>query len=254
MILSAYREDLPDWVKNNMMMFCEYCGAYIIDNSDTGSTTARCCINPRCPGHMQHKAKVLADYFNIKGFGPKSAYKEIKANNYKTHFEFMKVWFPEEKPFVQLSDIAVLACLEGYGDTSARKELNSYNSFEAYFDKCRFPNRVLLEHKDELIEAEKYFNIKPPLSDRKMYVMGTGSFHGYSSREAYFQYINDTFGDFVNVIQTGKRKTGIAYLLKEEDAIDHSKSQIAKENDIPIITPADFISVLYAMRSYYSVG
>ena len=96
MMVSAIRTDLHNWVKENMEMMFTYCGTYIMDNSDTGSTTARWCMNPACPGHMMHRAKVLADYFGIKGFGPQTAYKSIVAHNYKTHFEFVKEWFKDE--------------------------------------------------------------------------------------------------------------------------------------------------------------
>lgn len=250
MKLVAFRDDLPDWVKENMMAYCSYCGAYIVDNSDTGVTTSRQCINPRCPGHMQHRAKVLADYFNIKGFGPKTAYKEIVKNNMKTHFEFLPKWFPDSKPVVRLSDIATLACIEGYGETTAKQELNRFKSFTEYFNTCYYPNPALLEHKDELIEAEQYFIIKPPLSNKTMLVMGTGSFHGYNNRDEFFRYVNDQFGQYVNVIQTGKRKTGVSYLIKEVDAVDHSKSRIAHEYGIPIVTPQEFISYLSAVTSY----
>ena len=52
------------------------------------------------------------------------------------------------------------------------------------------------------------------------------------------------FGQYVHVIQTGRRKTGVSFLIKEEDAVDHSKSQLARENNIPIVTPTQFIAIL----------
>ena len=111
---------------------------------------------------------------------------------------------------------------------------------------------MLFEHKDELIYAEKFFTLKPPVSAKKMFVMGTGSFHGYSSRDEFFRLINDAYGQSINVIQTGKRKTGVSYLIKEADAIDHSKSRIARENNIPIVTPSEFVSIIESMCPYIS--
>jgi len=250
MQISMYRTDLPDWVRDNMKMLCSYCGSFIVDNSDTGATTARWCCNPSCPGHMMHKAKVLADFFDIKGFGPQTALSLIRTLKLNNHFEFMKRWFGDKKPLATLAEVAVLACIEGYGAPTANKELNHYASFEEYFSKCSSLNPLLVENKELLIEGEKYFTLKPPVAARKMYVMGTGSFHGYNSREEFFRLINDAYGAYINVIQTGKRKTGISYLLKEYDAVDHAKSRIALENNIPIVTPSEFVSIIATMCPY----
>jgi hypothetical protein len=250
MVVSMYRTDLPEWVMNNMKMLCPYCGAFLVDNSDTGVTTARWCCNPKCPGHMMHKAKVLGDYFGVKGFGPRTALGIIKAKRFQSHFDFIPHWFGDKKPLASLPDIATLCCIEDYGQTTANKELGHYSSFEEYFSTCLYPNQLLVEHKDELLYGEKLFTIKPPVSARKMYVMGTGSFHGYNSRDDFFRLINDAYGMYINVIQTGKRKTGISYLIKEYDAVDHSKSRIAREYGIPVVTPAEFLSIIEGKCAY----
>ena len=250
MVVSMYRQDIPDWVKENMKMTCDFCGSYILDNSDRGATTARWCANPRCPGHMQHKAKVLADFFGLKGFGPKTAYNIIKLEKYQSHFDFIPRWFGDKKPLVRLADIAILACIEGYGEPTANKELSHYSSFEDYFSHAYPVNRLLLPYKEVLIDAQKYFCLKPPLSARQMLVMGTGSFHGFRSREEFFQKVNDAYGMYINVIQTGKRKTGISYLIKEDDAVDFSKSQTAYECGIPIVTPSEFCAIIASMCPY----
>lgn len=250
MVITFCRNDLPDWAVKAMKTTCDYCGSFIADNSDTGATTARWCLNPSCPGHMMHKIKVLADYFNIKGFGPETALDYIRLRKFKNHFEILPVWFKDTKPYVSLGDVAVLACIEGYGSVQAEKELNSYHDFEEYFSTPGVKNQVLLANRELLLEAEKYFDIKEPLSKYKMYVMGTGSFHGYNNREEYFKLIKDAFGPWVDVIQVGKRKTGVSYLLKEKDAVDHSKSQIARECNIPIVTPSEFFAILQEMFPY----
>lgn len=251
MMVSDIRQDIPDWVKDNWLTICPYCHAYIVDNSDTGVTTSRWCVNPRCPKHMSYKAKELADFFGIKGYGPATLYGSIQLHKYKSHFEFIPTWFKDQKPVVSLPEIAVLACIEGYGAPTANKELSAYGSFEQYFLQCSEINPLLAANKDLLIEAQKYFTIKPPLAARKIYVMGTGSFKGYASRDEYFRMLNDTYGNYINVIQTGKRKTGVSYLLKEKDAVDHSKSQIAKDSGIPIVSPSEFIDILCSLILYY---
>lgn len=250
MVFSLYRTDLPDWAKEDMMTECPYCGSLIVDNSDTGVTTARWCPNKSCPGHMQHKMNFVADFFHVKNFGPKSALNYIKANGCKNHLEILNDWFKEERPLVSLADVAVLACLDGYGVTQANKELNSFGSFNAYFADLTRVNPLLRNNMAYLLECEQYFNVKPPLAATQMLVMGTGSFNNYSSREEFFDEINDAFGQYIHVIQTGKRKTGVSYLIKERDAVDHSKSQIAKECGIPIVTPAEFFSIMQSLCPY----
>lgn len=250
MQISQFRNDLPEWAKANMKMLCPYCGSYILDNGDTGVTTARCCSNSACPGHMCHRAKEIANFFNIKGIGPATALQIIRSQKFKTHFDFIPYWFKDKKPLVTLAEIAVMACIEGYGAPTANKELSHYASFDQYFKEAFPQNPLLVNRKEELLYAEKLFTVKPPLAARQMLVMGTGSFHGYSNREEFFRLINDAFGAYINVIQTGKRKTGISYLIKENDAVDHSKSQIAREKSIPIVTPSDFFAIIASMCPY----
>lgn len=250
MRISMYREDLPDWVKENMKMTCSYCGAYILDNSDTGVTTARMCARKTCPGHMQHKMSFVADFFHVKNFGPATALSYITSRKCTNHLEVLKEWFKEEKPLVSLADVAVLACIDGYGQTQANKELNSYGSFAAYFSDMYRVNPILRNNMEYLFECEQYFNVKPALSAKQMLVMATGSFNNYANRDDFFKDINDAFGSYIHVIQTGKRKTGVSYLIKELNAVDHSKSQIAKECGIPIVTPAEFFSIMEKLCPY----
>lgn len=250
MVVSMFRTDLPQWAKDNMMMTCPYCGAFILDNSDTGTTTARMCARKTCPGHLQHKMDFVASFFHVKNFGPKSALNYITAHKCTNHLEILKEWYKDEKPLVSLADVAVLACIDGYGDVQANKELSSYASFSAYFANLPAANPLLRQNMELLLECETYFNIKPPLAAQQMLVMGTGSFNNFASREEFFEMINDSFGQYIHVIQTGKRKTGVSYLIKETNAIDHSKSQIARECGIPIVTPAEFFAIMQQLCPY----
>lgn len=250
MVISMYRTDLPDWVKTNMQMTCKYCGSFILDNSDTGVTTARKCANPVCPGHMKYKMAFVAKYFGVKNFGEETAYSYIKGNNCTCHLDILKKWFPDDKPLVSLSEVAVLACIEGYSETQARQELNKYGSFETYFQNLANVNPILRSNYEYLLKCQSYFAIKPALSSRVMRVMGTGSFHGFNNRDEFFQQVNSAYGSMIQVIQTGKRKTGVSYLIKEKDAVDHSKSQIAMEEGIPIVTPKEFVDILDKLCSY----
>lgn len=252
MLPTLYRTDLPDWVRDNIKTECQYCGSLILDNSDTGVTTARMCANKQCPGHMMHRMSFVGDFFSVKNFGPKTALSYIHAHKCTNHLEILKEWFKDGKPFVTLAEVAVLACIEGYGETQAAKELNPYSSFAAYFADFYRANPLLRANMDYLIECEQYFNIKPALSEKQMFVMATGSFKGYPNRDMFFSEINDAFGKYINVIQTGKRKTGISYLIKEKDAVDHSKSALAAECGIPVVTPAQFLSIMETLCPYFN--
>lgn len=249
MLKTKNRTDLPTWVRNNIMMDCKYCGSPILDNSDTGVTTARKCSNPLCPGHMQYKVKFLADYFGIKGVGPATALDWILAVKPTTHLQILQKWFPNTKPKVALGDVAVLMCLEGYGATKANNQLNSYGSFTDFFERCPNPDIVLRDHKQELIDAEKYFDIRQPLSESKLFVMVTGTFTGYLNRDEFIAHLNEKYGQYVQIVNVGRRKTGVHFLIKEEGAVDHSKSQIAREYGIPIVTPQTFEHLVYEVAT-----
>lgn len=249
-MVSAFNDAVPDWVKQNWQTLCPYCGSYIMDNSDQGKITARWCLNKKCPGHMMHKINSIINYFNVKGIGPETCLRYIKLYKFQNQFDIIPHLFPEKRPTLSLAQIAELACIEGYGGTTAAKELNSYANFTEYFTCCARPDKLLLENKDLLLYGESLFNLKPPRSRSKLYVMGTGSFNGYTNREQYFNAVNNLFGEYVDVIQTGKRKTGVSFLIKEANAVDHSKSQIARECNIPIVTPDEFLSILFDKFPY----
>ena len=237
---------LPEWAFKAMMKECKYCGCFIMQND---ALTARCCINPRCPGHMAHRIKVVVDFLGIKGIGPKTAREYISLYNLKSQFEIIPI-LKKDKPYVTLADIAMLACIEGYGAVQAEQELSHYACFEDYFADTEKVNKLLIPAKDLLIEAQQYFVLRQPLSDNKIYVMATGSFDGYANRDDYFRYINSKLGDKIHVIQTGKRKTKVSFLLKEKSSADRSKSQYAKENGIQIVTPREFATLLC---SYFNI-
>lgn len=247
MEITKYRKSLPDWLKENALMLCPYCGAFIVNNE---SLTARWCANPNCPGHMSYKLVELAKYFHVDGIGPATALRIVKEHQLKNHFEIIPHWFPNAKPKASLANIACLACIEGYGEIAANNELSQYYTFEQYFSYS-YINPLLLPYKQLLIDAQQYFALKRPLSASKLYVMATGSFHGFQSRDDFFRGVNEAFGSVVHVIQTGKRKTGISYLIKEPDAADHTKSAIAMEQGIPIVSPAEFVAILQKLTNIF---
>lgn len=241
-------QDMPAWAFLNIRKDCSYCGAPILRNEEL---TARKCSNPKCPGHLQHKIDELAKFFNIQGFGAASGLKYLQEHEYQSHLDILRLWFPNSKPTVSLAQAVVLAQIDGIGETVAIKLLSGYKSLTEYFTTAPNQDATLREHMFELLDAETRFNIAPPLAKNKMYVMGTGAFHNYSSREEYFDMINKAFGSVVHVIQTGARKTGVSYLLKEHDAVDHRKSAIAAECGIPVVTPGEFVAIL--IKNYTNI-
>lgn len=250
---AACNENLPDWVLDNILKVCA-CGAYIADNSDTGVMTARWCPNPACPYHMAHKMVTVVKYFKREGFGPATALEYIKENKCKSHLEIISKLFPNDKPKVSLATIAQLACIAGYGSTKAEQELSSYVNFETYFETETCVSPILYLNKDLLIDAQKYFTILPPMADTRLYVMASGSFDGYGSRNDFFSALNEACGHRIHIIQTGKRKTNIFCLIKEEHAAFHEKSAIAAECHIPTYTPKQFCDIIMQALSYSNEG
>ncbi len=247
MQFTEFNLNIPEWAKNSMMTVCRYCGSYIIDNGNESADhniTVRKCANPKCPGHMAHKINYLAKHYGITGVGPATALSIIREREFECHLDILPVWFTKSKPTEYLGTIADLACIEGYGETKATRNLNCYRSFEEYFANSKDIDRVVWSNREFLAKAETYFNIAEPLSRNKMYVMLTGSFNGYENRSDFLKEVNDTFGNVLQVIDVGKRKTGVHYLIRERNAVDRSKTAIAKEYGIPIVTPAEFVDIL----------
>ena len=247
MQFSNFNLDIPKWAKEAMMMTCRYCGCYIIDNgneSPNHTITVRRCANPKCPGHMSHKVVYLAKHYGIEGIGPATALNMVKDYRMESHLDAIPIWFKKDKPTEMLGSIADLACIEGYGETKAMRDLNCYRSFEDYFKRGKGIEPLVWNNRDLLFKAETYFHVAEPLSTTKMYVMMTGSFNGYENRSDFLKEVNDAFGNMIQVIDVKKRKTGVHYLIREKNAVDRSKTTIAKEYHIPIVTPAEFVDIL----------
>lgn len=246
MVFTKYNDNLPDWVRENIMMDCKYCGTLIVDNSDGPSgMTARYCPNPKCPGHMAYKMDKMAKTLEVKNFGPATALEYIKLNHCESHLDILSRWFGDTKPVKKLSDIAELACIEGYGETTGKKELNSYSNFREYFATARNVNPKLLANKEVLFKAESYFTVAQALSKKKLLVMSHGSFRRFNSRKEFFDEVNAAFGTMVQVIEVGERKTGVSYMIIDDGVPrDGRKYKTAVETGVPVVSPAEFVNIL----------
>lgn len=246
MIFTKFNDNLPDWVRENIKMVCPYCNSLLVDNSDGPSgMTARWCPNSKCPGHMQYKIDAMAKKLGVKDFGPASALTYIRINHCESHLDILDSWLHGAKPVLPLSDIADLACIEGYSSTTGKKELNSFKSFDDYFHNATNVNAILWHHRDVLFKAESYFTVAKPLARRKMLVMAHGSFNKFNSRGEFFKEVNEAFGEFIQIIEVGVRKTGVSYLIID-NGVSHSgqKYKAAVETGVPIVTPEEFVNIL----------
>ena len=253
MILTKDDTSLPEWVRKIIPMQCEYCGSDIASNHDSGVLTERWCTNPSCPGHMAYKMDYVGKYYDIKGFGPKLALEWIKDNRAKSHLEIIPHWFPNEKPTESLARIVDLCCIKEFGMTQGEAVLNKYGSFEEFFadnESKFFP--VLIQAQEFLYENEKFFNVKKPLKGKVVNIMITGSVEGFVNRDDYVDYLNEKFGDLIHVIQVGRRKSNVAALIQDPGAVSHSKTKVAQEAGIPILTSKEFLNIM--IESYHDMG
>ena len=208
-------KQLPKWTLDYIPTTCEYCGSPIVSNHDTGVLTSLWCSNPYCSGHLAHRMVYVAKYYDIKGLGPVKYREWLERNGSVCHLDVLSTWF-NEKPTEPLSRIVDLACIRDVGITSVAPVLDKYASFDEFFesDDCeRFPE--LCEVEPDLEYMETFFNVKKPMKGKTLFVMATGSIHGFPNRDKFFDELNNKFGDRVHIIQTGARKTGVACLIKE---------------------------------------
>lgn len=246
MIFTMHNTKAPSWVMENIMLTCPYCNCLLVDNSDgPNGMTARWCPNKECPGHMQYKMDYMAKTLGIKNFGPATALTYIKTHHCKSHVEILDEWLGSTKPLFRLSEIADLACIDGYSSVTGKKELNEFASFDDYFKHANPVNPILWSNRELLYDIEKHFTVAEPMSKRKIFVMGHGSFNNFSSRKEFFDEVNAAFGNVIQVIEVGRRKTGVSYMLIDNGTAHTGlKYNTAVECGIPIVTPAEFVNIL----------
>lgn len=251
MKITYYNEDIPDWLKPHMKIFCE-CGAPMCDDGPVDAygkmaLTQRWCMNPQCPYHMAQKVVMLADYFEVEGVGEKTAQDMVLGYKFHTHLQALPYWF-QEKPTVYLYEVAQLSYI--YGVSKDWKDwLASYRSFEEYFEREPIIPWVALNNKEYLLECEKYFNIKKDVINANVVkVMITGSIHGFNSRSDFLEAVNQEFKDYFRVEDNKKTVRDTVCLIKEPESVDYSKTAIAQENNIPILNSKEFFGYLSSLR------
>lgn len=248
--LTKYNENIPDWLNPYINKECPSCGAPLVDDGPEENgvikLTQRWCPNNYCPAHMSHKIVALANYLNIPNIGPATAEAMVRLRGLKSHLEAIPHMTDGVKPEVYLWEVGIMAQL--YGIANKWKELLlGYETFEDYFDKEPCVPYGVMVNKEYLIYAEKFFTLKKPLSKSVIKIMISGSIQGFSNKNDFVPWLNERLGQYIQVMDIGKRQNDVDYLVKEPFTADHSKTGIAIANGIPIVSSAEFVTILTNM-------
>lgn len=252
MILTAVNKDIPDWLRPYMKEFCD-CGLPIADDGPIDAygkmkLTQRWCMNLECPYHMANKIVMLAERFGVTGVGIKTAQDMAIGFKFKNHLEALRFWFPE-KPKVYLYEVGEMAYI--YGVKSIWKDLlGGYTSFEQFFAENPYCSvDEVRNNKDYLIKCEQFFDVKKEtITNNVIRIMITGSIKGFSNRQDFLWAINDRYKDWFRVEDNKKTVRDTVCLVKEPGSVDYSKTQIAMNNNIPIMDSSEFIDMLESVK------
>jgi len=231
-----------------ILVTCPSDGHAILRNKEL--TYAKC-QKQNCRNHMKHRADALLKHLGkTKGIGPESCLNIAKAFKLETHFEVMAKVYEKlglDRPSVFLWEIGKFAFVPGISN-ELEDELSGYWNFEEYFAQPN-PDPMLYKMRTVLINAQKYFVIKPPLSRIKIEVMITGSISGYSPRETFITHVNDVCGRVVRVVLKGKKQS-VNYLITEDkqvilasmtDGLMNGKTDAAFKGGVQVVTPREFL-------------
>lgn len=240
--------EIAEWLKPYLNTECPYCKSPIMNNDNL---TDRWCSNPNCPGHMSYKISALAARFGIKGVGPATALELIDTFHLPYHISYLPI-FMAEKPRLYLWQVGEIAMIKGY-QRQWRDFAEGCDTMEQVCQKRTVP-AVIKEQLPLLQACEQACEVIPRLTGIKVNVMLSGSFDGYAARRDWVTAMNKKYGKYFEVIDVGTRKLDVQYLVKEEWATDHNKSDIAKEYGIPIVTPAKMEEILATGMAYIYRG
>lgn len=239
---------IPIWLSERIHRTCPYCGAEIANND---LLTDRYCSNPKCPEHMAHKIDELAKRFGIKNFGVASARTAIRAYGLTSHMDIIPKWF-DKKPEMFLHEVGEICLFKGY-QKRWREYCAGCDRMMDVVKSGRLPPAIQQSAFD-LLYAETLVCVKPRLLGKRVDIMMSGSFNGYRARADFVAAMNAKYGDIVQLVDVGKRKTSVDYLVKERHATDHEKSAIAHAYGIPILTPAELEERIAGYCTYMHEG
>ena len=240
--------EIPAWLNAQVLDVCPYCGSRIVNNE---ALTDRYCSNTRCVEHMAHKIDVLAKRFGIKNFGVATARQYIARNKFIRHTEIIPYWF-DTKPSLYLHEVGEICLIKGH-----QKKWREYcDGCDTMLDVLAKPS-VPADVKRKttlLICTEKLVSVKPRLLGSRVNVMLSGSFNGYRSRSMFVGEMNRKYGEVVQLVDVGKRKTDVMFLVKKSYTTDHEKSAIARERGIQIVSPAELEERIKVCYTYIIEG
>lgn len=240
--------EIPGWLQENINTECPYCGTPLTNNA---MLTNRCCPNPLCPEHMARKMAVLAKRFGIRNFGVAAARQMIRRHHFRLHTQILPYWFIE-KPMLYLYEVGEICLIKGH-QKQWRTYCEGLDTMLQVVQSPRTPQEVR-QQGGLLLCTAALCHIKPRLLGKRLNVMLSGTFDGYRSRADFVLAMNRAYGDVVEVVDVGKRKTEVAFLIKEAYATDHEKSAIARAEGIPMVTPSVFQQKLAAYQAYQRKG
>jgi NAD-dependent DNA ligase len=238
--------DIPSWLAQYLFITCPYCGSPI---TTSPNLTSRYCSNASCPGHLSHKIDKLVKQLNIKGVGPAVALNYIRHFHFTNHLQILDFVLPKsQRPSLYLHEICNLCLIKGI-NLKWRDITEGCKTMQDVINN----NHFLSPYSELLLYAESLFRIKPTLSGKRLNLMLTGSFSGYQERSALLQELNSKYGQSVCCVDVGKRKSNVHFLVKETGTVDHSKTKLATEANIPIITPRELVYIVTQLAKKGSV-
>ena len=239
---------LPEWVEEHIHPTCAYCGSPITNNE---TLTDRYCSNPNCPEHMAQKIVALAKRLGVKGVGEAYARNAVRYQKFRYHTQIIPLWF--DSPLVlPLWEVGELCMIKGH-QSRWRSYCEGHDTMqEVLEDRCT--PQAIRDAAPLLLYTESICKVKRRLEGKILTIMMSGSFDNYRSRADFVTDMNTKYGDVVQLVDVGKRKTGVEFLVKEAHATDHEKSAIAAAYGIEVITPKALEEKIVDYRTYILGG
>lgn len=253
-----YSDDVstPKQILVHLSKNCMFCNSEMEHyfNDDFRCTNRRC-SNPNCKSYVAAKMDVMLKILGIKGIGFKTAIKIIDENGYTRHWQLLQ--YLDLMPEIELFTFMRIVNIDGI-DSGWEKELVTNHIFTLEDLATKYTGKykeIVDAHKDDILDAAKYFLIKTPefvdkTSDKTVYlnIMITGVPNGFQSKEAFIDYCNKACGGYIVIThQKTKRQSGVHYLIREPGSTTRGKVEAAEKGGIPIVTSKQFFASLAAI-------
>lgn len=236
---------IPLQLRGHMAEDCPDCGFFMVMNDNM---TQRRCGDYECIGHLAEKADRMMKYLKIEGIGPAKSRSLMTSNNLTSHFDILPLII-KYKPSVHLFEIAILLQIDGEKG-KLEKELKPYSSFLQYFSRGKtYP--ALRGYEEELMRAESYFDIKPPITGATIEIMITGSLAGYT-KNAFIDLCNEIMGGYVHIKMVGLKNTA-QFCITENKSSSTDKARLARGElrsgvSIPMYSSKELLNALVKSR------